>query len=841
MQFAPAPGAPLAQAAASTTARTRPEILAPAGDFECVRAAVENGADAVYFGVRKFNARARARNFAVEELPDLLSMLRLRGVKAYVALNTLVFSNELQEAAGLVEQVLAAGPDAFILQDLGLARLVHEICPDVPLHASTQTTTTSAEQMELLREIGFSRVILARELTIPEIRKIRADTDMPLEVFVHGALCVAYSGQCLTSEALGGRSANRGACAQACRLPYEMIVDGERHELGDRRYLISPQDLAAFDVVPELVGLVDCLKIEGRLKTSEYVAATTRAYRKAVDEASATFSRDEVLALQQVFSRGFSHGFLSGINHQTLVQGFSPKKRGVFLGNVAAVRGSRVALALQAPLKPGDGVVFDYGNPQDDEPGGRVTHVWRDGARVDSADAPDTIEFELFECLPPQPGWKVWKTSDPALYHALRATFEKTGARVPVDALAESSGGNLKVTLSDGSHRVSGETGPLQEARTRPLTEEYLREHLGRLGNTPFELRGLEVRLGKVMVPVSQINDLRRRLSDDLAKVRAATPAHAIRPGALDRLRRRPARTEADLSAIAQVSGRAKADATLVVLCRTLEQVRAALDEGVRWIECDFEDIRKYRDAVPLARAEGAAIFLAPPRVFKPGETGILRNVLGAGPNGILVRSTTHLAFYRREAPYLVLVGDFSLNAANELTADLLLGKGLARFVPSYDLNWEQFEALLARVDPGACEVVVHQQMPMFHMEHCVFAAILSTGKDCTDCGRPCDRHEVRLRDWTGMEHPLKADVGCRNTIFNAVPQSASPYIRRLLDRGVRWFRVELLLQTPQETRRLIHGYRDALEGRSDGQSLWKELRASSFLGVTRGPLGREE
>ena len=221
--------------------RSRPEVLAPAGDFDCVRAAVENGADAVYFGVSKFNARARARNFAVEELPELLSMLRLRGVKAYVTFNTLIFSNELDEAEKLLEKIIAAGPDAMLLQDLGVARLVRELAPGFPLHASTQTTTTCPEQMELLRELGFERVVLARELSLAEIRKIKAQTDMPLEVFAHGALCVAYSGQCLTSEALGGRSANRGACAQACRLPYTLIVDGAPRDLGERKYLISPQ------------------------------------------------------------------------------------------------------------------------------------------------------------------------------------------------------------------------------------------------------------------------------------------------------------------------------------------------------------------------------------------------------------------------------------------------------------------------------------------------------------------------------------------------------------------------------------------------------------------------
>jgi putative protease len=396
-----------------------------------------------------------------------------------------------------------------------------------------------------------------------------------------------------------------------------------------------------------------------------------------------------------------------------------------------------------------------------------------------------------------------------------------------VDAVVEEASGNLRISLSDGRHTVTGETGPLQVAQKRPLTADYLREHLGRLGNTPFELRRLDVRLGRVMVPVSQINDLRRRLAEELEAARRANPSLVVRSGALGRLRRAPSRTDGT--------------PRLVPLCRTMDQVRAALDEGMTSIECDFEDIRRYRDAVPLAREKGAAIALAPPRIFKPGEQGILRNLLGAAPDGILARSTAHFAFYRKEAPAAALVGDFSLNAANELTTDFLLDRGLERIVPSYDLNWEQFQALAARVDPGRLEVTVHQHMPMFHMEHCVFAAVLSTGKDATDCGRPCDRHAVSLRDWSGMEHPLKADVGCRNTIYNAVPQSASTYVRRMVDLGIRWFRVELLLQTPDETRRLLRGYRDVLEGRSDGQALWKELRASSFMGVTRGPLGRED
>lgn len=833
MQPAPAPGAaastpaiprPARLAEADDSIRRRPEIVAPAGDIECLRAAVENGADAVYFGLRKFNARLRAPGFALEDLPDLLSTLRLRGVKGYVAFNTLVFPDEFREVRSLLEKVVASGPDAIMLQDLGVARLVREISPDVPLHASTQTTTTSAEPMGILRDLGFSRAILARELSLEEIRKIRASTSMELEVFVHGALCVSYSGQCFTSEALGGRSANRGVCAQACRLPYEMIVDGRPLPLGDRRYLTSPLDLMAIGLVPRLFGLADALKIEGRLKTPEYVAAAVRAYRRAVDAPGAPPSREELLELQQVFSRGFHTGFLEGADPRALVPGDAPKKRGVFLGRVGAVRGPRVALRLEGPLKPGDGVVFDYGRPDEDEPGGRVVHLWVRGRRAESADAPEEVEIELRDCPPPRPGWKIWKTDDPALRGRLRASFQKTARRVPVDALVEETDGLLRVTLSDGTRRVSGDAGPVQPALKRPLTAEYLREHLGRLGDTPFELRGLDARLGNVMVPVSRINDLRRRLAEELAALRRANPGWRVAPETLERFQPAPGRTESP--------------PRLAALCRTLEQVDAALGEGVRLLEGDFADPRLGRDAVARAHRQGASMFLAPPRILKPGEEGLLRALRDAGPDGVLVRSLAHLAFFRREAPGLELGGDACLNAVNGRAAGVLFSLGLSWIAPGYDLNWERLQAFLGEVDPGRCEVVAHQHMPLFHMEPCLFAARLSKGRTSADCGRPCEGREARLRDRAGMEHPLEADALCRNTLYNAVPQSASPYLRGMAGLGVRRFRVEFLRHGPEEAARILRGYRAAIEGREDGLSLWKALKASSVMGVTRGPLG---
>ncbi|HEV3166294.1 MAG TPA: peptidase U32 family protein, partial [Isosphaeraceae bacterium] len=344
--------------------RIKPELLAPAGDRACLIAAVENGADAVYFGLRGHNARARAVNFDGADLPEVMALLHRRGVRGYVTLNILIFPGELEGIEAVVRQVAEAGVDAVIVQDLGLVRLIRAVTPDLEIHASTQMSVTSAEGIRLARELGCQRVILARELSLAEIARIQDEADLPVEVFVHGALCVAYSGQCLTSEALGGRSANRGECAQACRMPYQIVCDGKLEDLDNIQYLLSPQDLAAYDLIPALMDLgVTSLKIEGRLKAPEYVANITQHYRQAIDLAwsgqPVAFSKRDVEEMELSFSRGFSHGFLDPTNHKVLVRGDHAKKRGIFLGMVTAVTGSRVRLDLTAPIKKGDGVVFD--------------------------------------------------------------------------------------------------------------------------------------------------------------------------------------------------------------------------------------------------------------------------------------------------------------------------------------------------------------------------------------------------------------------------------------------------------------------------------------------------
>ena len=356
-------------------AAARPELLAPAGDRVCARAAVANGADAVYFGLAApmgFNARARATNIPLEELPELIDWLHRQGVKGYVTLNTLVFGDELEEVEALLRRIAESGADAVLVQDFGVARLARAVCPDLPLHASTQMSLTSAEGIRVAESLGLRRIVLARELSVDQIREIRQGTTLELEAFVHGALCVSYSGQCLASFALGGRSANRGECAQACRMPYQLVCDGRDVELGDRKYLLSPHDLAAWDLVPKLIRAgVSALKIEGRLKGPEYVACVTGLYRRAIDDAVAgrptRFTSRELQQLEVLFSRGLGHGWLAGPNHKTLVPGHSSAKRGILLGEVIGVGRGRVRVRLAAPVCRGDGVVFEGDRARDAE------------------------------------------------------------------------------------------------------------------------------------------------------------------------------------------------------------------------------------------------------------------------------------------------------------------------------------------------------------------------------------------------------------------------------------------------------------------------------------------
>ena len=820
------------------------ELLAPAGDWDALRAACANGADAVYFGLTAFNARHRAANFEPEELPKVIDFLHARNIKGFVTLNTLIFSNELEDVAAYVRLIAAAGTDAVIVQDLGLARLIAKMAPGLHVHASTQMTMTEPRAIEWAREnLQIRRVVLARELSVAEIRKVVERTKVPVEVFVHGALCVAYSGQCLTSEALGGRSANRGQCAQACRLPYELVVDGELRDLGDRAYLLSPQDLAGHEFVNEMIesGVIS-FKIEGRLKTSHYVAAATKAYRDAIDAAKADrpfrLPDEQKQELQQTFSRGFTPGFLEGPNHQKLVRGRFPKSRGLNVGTVAGVtsRGVRIALANADPsiLAPGDGVVFDLGKPQDKEPGGRIWEV-RAG-RPGSSQVEVFFQADSIDLAAIPTGVIVWKTDDPAMKKRLENTYagDPIARRAPVSMTLDGEiGGQLTLTVQDreGHSASANWPGPIQEAKKHPLTIEAVREQLSRVGDTPFELGELACRVPmNAMLPRSVLNDLRRQAVTGLLEaIQKSARVAIVDENALALMRKEVLSTEHSVLGTQR--------STLSVLVRNIEQLDAVLLLKPAMVYCEFEDGRRYKEAVPKAKAAGVPIGLATMRILKPGEEGFLQQIVEAEPDAVLVRNLGAMLYLRENAPQIECIGDFSLNVANELTADLLMREGFSRLVPSYDMNWEQYKSLLRRSNPNWFESVIHQHMPMFHMEHCVFAAFLSEGKDWRDCGRPCDLHKIELKDRVGSAFPVTTDAGCRNTVFNAVPQSAAEYVAQMQSLGLHCFRVELLRESPDQIVPLLNAYRRVIDGKDNGQGTWRSLRAMNQLGVTRGTL----
>ncbi|MBK1883075.1 U32 family peptidase [Luteolibacter pohnpeiensis] len=822
----------------ATEPNSTPELLSPAGNWDCARAAVAAGADAIFFGLPRFNARLRADNFTDDDLPELMDFLHRHGVKGFVTMNTLIFTGELESAEKQLRKIAEAGVDALIIQDLGLAKLARTVAPNVELHASTQMTITSPEGLAFVESLfPMERAVLARELSLKEIERFHAasieslNLKTPLEVFVHGALCVAYSGQCLTSESLGQRSANRGECAQACRMPYELVVDGETRDMGEHRYLLSPQDLAAADLIPGLVKAgVKSFKIEGRLKSPEYVAAVTRVYRKAIDAALSDqpnpITPSDRYELEMTFSRGLTTGWLAGTNHPYLTHGRFGKKRGPVLGEIEACGHGWITLknTTGVPIAAGDGVVFDAGENRDLEQGARIWKI--EGDRLIFHRTYSGINFSRI-----QPGHTLYKTSDPKLESEIRRFWQNAKPaqrKTPLHLTVSGSPGE-PITLRHGSHSVRSET-LLGIAEKRPLDTEVLTAQLSRLGDTPYELASLDNQLhGDCHFPLSALNQLRRDLVEKLdSTVTEAPPSPQI------------ATTFRDLLP-SIIHDETPAPPSLSVLCRSMVQVNAAIDSGVTSVYCDFEDPRRYKEAVSLFREQSttpeAKIHLATPRILKPGETGYLKLIERAEPDGLLLRNLASLHYYKDRSD-LIKIGDFSLNVANPITAKLLMeNASLDHLTVSYDLNIGQVLDLLDGVPNHWFELTLHQHMPMFHMEHCVFCTFLSSGTTYKDCGRPCENHVVHLRDRVGQLHRLQADVGCRNTLFNGRAQTGARFYDELRSTGLSRFRVELLDEDDLGSLRTIQAYQNLLSGRSDAETLLDNVRAFEKLGVTEGTL----
>ncbi|KAH8056917.1 collagenase [Aureococcus anophagefferens] len=775
--------------ATPAAALRKPEVMAPAGGWPQLRAAVANGADAVYFGLSTHSARARATNFDEgAELDDVVAYLRHHEVKGYVALNTLAFDDEFDAVEALIRRCDAAGVDAIIVQDLGVMALAKAVAPGLPVHASTQQSIASADGAEFARARGATRVVVGRELSTAEIAAVVAHTAAEVECFVHGALC-------------------------ACRLPYEVLVDGAGDQADGAatlNYALSPQDLCGLEDVEALTKAgVHCLKIEGRLKDERYVAATTRAYREAVDAAWAKLRGDDADAtptvsrsdLAQVFSRGqsgdvdgLSAGFLRGPRHQSLVVGNAPRHRGVYVGEVLSVAPAtkkqgltlRVRSELE-DLKRGDGVVIDGGaDHARDEVGGALYDVKQVAGGFD-------VTFAKAVAARPwvRAGARVWRTADAAVDAKLRGlASSKPLRRTEVDVRVSVDGGELVVEIDDG------------------------------------------VRVGAAKTPV----DARRR-ADALRRLAPARASARAPPGAARALLERG---DGSLLDDGFDESLLEFKVGVAVLVRDLDQCAAAVDYAlttppsddfsVDEVVLDFLELKGLREAVAAIRerAPGLNVVVAAPRISLPGEDGALEKLLALGPDALLARSPGQLRYFAGRD--VELRGDFSLNAANALTANDLFddAAALTRLTPAHDLGGAAVARLARRLTPSRrakLEAVAHQHLPIFHASHCLYARHLSKGDSFENCGHVCERHTIHLRDEAGADHVVLADMGCRNTVFNAQAQSAADALGSWLDAGISRYRVEFVDESPAAVAAVLGAYRDLFLSRGElPEPLWSLL-----------------
>jgi U32 family peptidase len=842
----------------------RPEILAPAGTEEAFEAALVSGADAVFLGLAEgFNARARSTGFSLHALPELVRRAHRANAKLYLTVNTLVFESELPTLESFLRAVVASGVDALIVQDPATAFIARRLSPGLRLHASTQMTISSAEGALFAATLGISRVVLPRELSTREIARFTRESPLESEVFVQGALCMSWSGQCFTSEAFSGRSANRGQCSQACRMPYQAIIDGERRELGDLRYLLSPQDLAAHEALPELIDAgVHSLKIEGRYKGPAYVSTAVDSWRnwrdallRGVTDADRARLKRDAQRTKLTFSRGGSLGFLHGDNHQTLVHATTPKHRGLALGNVREVRARSAIVRLsnedgaREHLRPGVGVKFELVGRRDEmhdpenAPGGPLFGVRFLGE--------DLVELGFGQPGPKlelvRPGDAVRLTGDPDI---ARETEHRIGqgalGHIPLELEVEGRvGATLRVVAKakflERSLVVQAESqSALEPARAGGgLDHALVLEKLGGLGSTPFRVEGLDVaRLSPGLhLPVSELKSLRRTLVTALEReVAANTDSSPPSSPCVPELRR-----ELSLASTADPGPPA-----LVPLCRTEEQLEAVIASGLgdgAEVELDWMEMVGLARAVERARSAGLRVTLATVRVQKPGEEAFDRRLAGLTPDGVLVRHWGALMHFSRAAKSrdgnareLAVHGDFSLNVTNSLTAHHLLGLGLRSITLSHDLDRSQVLDLLRQVPRGRLALTLHHHIPTFHNSHCVYAHLLSEGRDYKTCGRPCERHRLALRDYAGHEHPVVVDVGCRNTVFNALAQSAAPLVPELLALGVRRFRVELVWENAGEVTRTLAAYRKLLQGELSANAALEAASVHERYGVSTTP-----
>ena len=487
----------------------RPELLAPVGSMESLKAALAAGCDAVYLSGKMYGARAFANNFSDEELVNAINLCHLYGVKVYITVNTLIFDDEVDTFLNYIEYIHSIGVDAVIMQDLGMMDLVRKTYPNLEIHASTQAHIHNLDGTKLMEKLGIKRVVLARETPIELIREIKDNTNIELEIFVHGALCISYSGQCLMSSLIGGRSGNRGTCAQCCRQPYDLIKDGKK--INKDKYLLSAKDLNTIFNIDKLIDIgVDSLKIEGRMKRPEYVYTVVSLYRKAIDSYIDTGIIDikdsDIKELKKIFNRKFTKGFIFHEDNDNFTNTYRPNHMGIEVGEVIDCKNNFVIIKLIDDLNNQDGIRL-----LEDDIGMTITNMYKDKIKVKSANKGDIISIPLKDKI--KIGSTVLKTTD---YYQINKINEliNIGKKIPID-VSISIDRKIKLEISDGSNKVVVNSSELELALNRPTTKEQIIKQISKLGNTIYKINNIDIKYdNNLFIPIKTLNELRRKIID---------------------------------------------------------------------------------------------------------------------------------------------------------------------------------------------------------------------------------------------------------------------------------------------------------------------------------------
>ncbi|MFZ5989159.1 MAG: DUF3656 domain-containing U32 family peptidase [Bacillota bacterium] len=819
------------------TKNNRAELLAPCGDWDAFLAAVENGADAVYLGGRLFSARQFASNFDLDKLKEAIQYAHIRNVSVYLTMNTLMSDSELSEALDFLQDAYLAGIDGVIVQDIGFAGLVKNLIPDLPLHASTQMTTYNLEGVRVLEELGFERVVLARELSIDEIKYIAQNTMLEIEVFIHGALCISYSGQCLMSSIIGGRSGNRGKCAQPCRLPYQFIDKYSKNQKADLRgksYLLSPKDLCTIDILDEIVDSgVKSLKIEGRMKNPEYVAAVVGTYRKYLDKVlentgryNESIEEKDKKVLAQAFNRGgFSKGYFRGKSGRDMMSYEKPKNWGIYLGEVISYdrASGTLKLKLEEELSMGDGI--EIWNGEDESPGTIVTAIKINGKNVSEAGPFEAAAIGNVKGRISR-GNKVYKTSDRKLNAIARETFSgKPARKIFIQGNITIRHGEpvfLKVKDDLGNEaEVKGSYMP-EEAVNRPLTEERILDQIRKTGQTAFEFSEVNIGLGNnLSIPVSEINNVRRKALEQLEKTRASRYT-----------RRKPDNWDEKIEVLEHFPGNGRnKERKLKISAYFYKPIEGCsienLDVDRLYLPFGMFLKGKGEEIVSSLKGRDTEIFVLIPPITRGNYDTLIKfglnDVVELGIDGLIIGNLGSLE-YARAYSGISIMGDYSLNIFNSSSMGVLKDLGFNGVTLSPELNLNQIKAL--KEIPGLTkEVMVYGRIPLMTSEYCPVGSVAGNFGENSKCSAVCSKGDFTLKDRMNMEFPVVCDrIDCRSTIFNANVLLLADSTGKLKSSGIDMLRLGFTDEKPHEVKQIVDMHRSFMNNDIKALADYKDL-----------------